>query len=652
MIATPLLYKQQMVEVNSPRTYHLIYGKDADLILLSLLCKTRNTKTGKDDYVDMIVMREDVSSYVYIKELRDSLTNICGSIDDFVVMLSLIGNDFVCKIPSFAYMGDSLNALVNALISVREKAGVGRGAGFISSKDGKDISKPEWILFLQKLVEGEVEITTNSEGKKIETVIVESEVRMLDAIARSTMEIPVSDHNDFQALVYRAIDDKYKAVLIPGGPQVKGEQYLGLSYGGYGSIGGILKDPIKKDDRKRRITAPISESSARIQFDTFRKLWYERAISMFRKEQMLRLHGTNVSSLMQQGATNDQAEAIVLEGEKKFLEAPITPDDVQRMCAEYITSIRWCQRYYSVGDASSTYVYPYRFAPMLVDLLPAMKSYGMDTNTHLVSTVSDYNAVHQIISVIPPSLFPKMIFDVVAQTPAVQILMPSDYHIYREDVTSTHNTVVDIPHVDLKLVYDALPQIRVVTGSIWERKPTMISRSIQKLWINKLVLLREREGRDRAIPTFLRTSKRYGTQQRGRGRGRGRGGRSIVGGPVSQVPFSLESGLKEPSQRTYVGPPTTYDRTSFSDEFKQDTRGGSGYRGGRGGYRGGRGRGGYQRGGRGYGGSYQRGGGRGSGRRGGEVPGVNVQTNILQQKEKPMGEISDTVRRALLGIGD
>ncbi|SNW62813.1 5'-3' exoribonuclease [Orpheovirus IHUMI-LCC2] len=90
---------------------HVIYGLDADLIILSLISKLQN----------VYLMREDIEDIVSIDSLRLGLkldedfplyeNDENRVLDDFALMMSLLGNDFLPHIPSLENLVDSLNLM-------------------------------------------------------------------------------------------------------------------------------------------------------------------------------------------------------------------------------------------------------------------------------------------------------------------------------------------------------------------------------------------------------------------------------------------------------------------------------------------------------------------------------------------------------------
>ena len=88
---------------------HVIYGLDADLIMLSLLAPLDN----------IYLMREDISNVINIDNLREAIREELGSetaIQDFVVMIYLLGNDFLPHIVSLADLDEAIETMMRTYI--------------------------------------------------------------------------------------------------------------------------------------------------------------------------------------------------------------------------------------------------------------------------------------------------------------------------------------------------------------------------------------------------------------------------------------------------------------------------------------------------------------------------------------------------------
>ena len=84
---------------------HVLYGLDADLIMLSLLSPLSNI------YLSRETVKETVS-IDRVKEYLQSKSQNLYSIDDFVVMMFFIGNDFLPHTPSLEQMSESIEELL------------------------------------------------------------------------------------------------------------------------------------------------------------------------------------------------------------------------------------------------------------------------------------------------------------------------------------------------------------------------------------------------------------------------------------------------------------------------------------------------------------------------------------------------------------
>lgn len=95
---------RENMELFNPQLRHVVYGLDADLVVLSLL-------SGFDIYL----IRKDVTDVVDIKALSiglESEFNLPTAIDDFAFMLSILGNDFLPRVPEFDSIADGLEVFI------------------------------------------------------------------------------------------------------------------------------------------------------------------------------------------------------------------------------------------------------------------------------------------------------------------------------------------------------------------------------------------------------------------------------------------------------------------------------------------------------------------------------------------------------------
>jgi 5'-3' exonuclease len=84
---------------------HVIYGMDADLIMLSLMAPLNN----------LFLMREDIRDVIFIDNLRSAIKQEFGTetaVDDFVSMIFLLGNDFLPHMVTLSDLDESIETLI------------------------------------------------------------------------------------------------------------------------------------------------------------------------------------------------------------------------------------------------------------------------------------------------------------------------------------------------------------------------------------------------------------------------------------------------------------------------------------------------------------------------------------------------------------
>ena len=84
---------------------HVVYGLDADLIMLSLLAPLKNIYLARDDV-------EDICEHFNLRAYLNNRMKTETAIDDFVVMMYLLGNDFLPHTPSLFDIYESLEFMI------------------------------------------------------------------------------------------------------------------------------------------------------------------------------------------------------------------------------------------------------------------------------------------------------------------------------------------------------------------------------------------------------------------------------------------------------------------------------------------------------------------------------------------------------------
>lgn len=111
---------------------HVIYGLDADLILLSLVSPLSNIYLSRENF-DNVVIIDEIKQYL--------LTFGQRAIHDFTIMMSLIGNDFLPHIPTMDQLSSSIDLMLN----------IYKNGNFNFTNDDFKIDWAQFGLFLQEL---------------------------------------------------------------------------------------------------------------------------------------------------------------------------------------------------------------------------------------------------------------------------------------------------------------------------------------------------------------------------------------------------------------------------------------------------------------------------------------------------------------------
>jgi hypothetical protein len=151
---------------------HVIWGLDSDLAVLSLISPMKGIIMMREDvpHPDSAPKLGDKKKYLYllIDELRNHLSETIKSttpIDDFVVMMNLVGNDFLPSLVMFGSMKES----IDKMIEVHNKVGVSLVSettkfmkrGIPTSLRGMKFLDVDWknvYIFLRELAKSEMDM--------------------------------------------------------------------------------------------------------------------------------------------------------------------------------------------------------------------------------------------------------------------------------------------------------------------------------------------------------------------------------------------------------------------------------------------------------------------------------------------------------------
>ncbi|CAG8434368.1 1364_t:CDS:10 [Diversispora eburnea] len=132
-----------------PNTRHIIYGSDADLILLSLGTHEPHFKVLREDNSEEVV-REYLAT-----ELKGSCTfDLENAIDDWILLCSLVSNDFLPHLPSL----EIREGAINRLIPIWKNCHLSMG-GYITNNGNVNLEKVQYLFTELSKIEDEIFIS-------------------------------------------------------------------------------------------------------------------------------------------------------------------------------------------------------------------------------------------------------------------------------------------------------------------------------------------------------------------------------------------------------------------------------------------------------------------------------------------------------------
>ncbi len=384
------------------RVVNVLYGKDADLILLSL-----GMPQNKVD--NIYVVRESYTNVVDISGLRQSLGMIGIGSQDYITIMSFIGNDFVPRQPSMKNVECAIDQIIGSYAETKKIVNNSLQAHGLNSTD-VILTDNEGIIWEN------MAILINLLAKK--------EISLFGKVARinaNTSELDAQKKRWRNGS--RNIKDKPE--------KDKGEKYFE-----------------NKSDLLDK-ASEISGDKVIIYYDKYRKLWYDNAMGIHGSENDIKFLKSILSDI-----------DLVYEEE-----------DITHMVMEYLSMFSWVQRYYFYGDVKWDKYYPYHYAPLLNDLNKVLQKLTIDAesidklNAQLNDVVSDppdkgkYNVLHQLLAILPPEssdLVPMNIRRFMNPYSYISDLYPTKIRVDKDGTFSSMMYNYILPLADMNRIMDAV----------------------------------------------------------------------------------------------------------------------------------------------------------------------------------------------------
>jgi 5'-3' exoribonuclease 1 len=368
-----------------PNVKHCLYGLDADLILLSLLSHEPH----------LILLREEVQlggvrstpdrhfigepkkfTLLFIPVLREYLKlelqqlpeiDLERFIDDFVVLMLFIGNDFLPRLPTFEINEGAIEYLLNAYM--KKWATIG-----YLSKDGVI----NWNT-LEKFMEGLPEYEQKILKERLDDK--KKPRRQNSAPIEPTERVP-------------SLKDAYRKgkILSPVAPTIPEEEEESGEM--VRSITVPVTDELEGEELSPGVTDEVAYSVEQ----------YEEAIAKAEGESAQ----TEVLRDQLRSVLNRGMEHVKRLFYQRAFEIDIKKEEGQEKLSiairRYLEGLQWVMFYYFRGCQDWHWFYPYNYAPMISDFKNMRTYLTLNENEEISFTYRPpFRALDQLVGVLPPA---------------------------------------------------------------------------------------------------------------------------------------------------------------------------------------------------------------------------------------------------------
>lgn len=454
---------------------NVIYGMDADLIVLSLLSSLKNIHICRENLSDYLIIDKLREELIY--KLKDSGQSDEQILRDFATMASFIGNDFVSPLPSFVNPKDTLDHFFEIYVKLKLPLSDARGYSR-ELKENKYERKSVLGIFTEMR---ELEEVKNSEfwdnklndmSKYIFPTLItylpsnmkmyydrksKANRRSIQLVEGETLE----NFNKVKQFIY-----DYAGIVENPNDYKKRYEYLETYDINLINFSKILTEYYKKENKifQDIVENPPEFPYPELMVDKFNR--EEFRINWYKKEFFPR----NIRFI----------EKYYNQDRNIF-----TQEDVDKKCMSYIRIIQWVLTYYTNGykDISHDIFYPYLYSPMTEDIITSLK-YLSEQPEEIKNKWLDVSKkeeelnitpVHQLLSVMPHSssiLIPKEYREI--YDTYLQCINPKSFEILQEGTDKSYHKTAIIPPIDLNLVNNFMIKSRNEIPKRYESVPDLI----------------------------------------------------------------------------------------------------------------------------------------------------------------------------------
>lgn len=459
-ILKQLLKDEEIVE---DEYYHAIYGLDADFVMLSCLAPIEN----------ILLIRENYTNIVNIRELRKQLilklTNGWKTHDkkitmqDYVIMVFFIGNDFL---PSIYSLEDAKMALDEMFIHYNERQLI------LSDSNGNvNWVNFRWMLFFLEKKEREFLVKKACKNLDFPSTLLDSVLekklnpnftmqkysydRTLDKYI-VTSKFTNAKFEEFRSNWYAKIFGSYENAM-EGSSKVGEVEELGDNEEEVEELGDNDEE-VEDDEEDEEVEDDVDALDALD--DIINNLGDEDA-------------GTTKYKDDKESKTSKDAKDSHLS--ERVL-AEYLKSELKEMCAKYIYGIQWILNYYMGGSLNYDYIYTLQYSPLLYDLLDAFDNYidleSLPSRKDVMQTENSIKVtfLYQLVSVIPPSsayLLPAKFRNLILPFGALSDMCPNSFKLDLDGKEKEYESIPILPPLNFQRVkYEVDAICPKVTGYV------------------------------------------------------------------------------------------------------------------------------------------------------------------------------------------